>query len=309
MTLSKLLAGAFLSLTLGLPVTICNADPSPQQNRSVATVSLTDLAANLRQELIDGSIRAAHLHALQLEMAISGALSQDTASKIEQISTQSETDRDPGLCKRLVPWADQLIQALNEGDTANAKSLARKLSTEMHEVHKAALRQRIATAAKSNATPVDTYISLSGQLFDLLKQGDVARAEVLATQIQTLQDTLPPQIKRLATYAENIYNINDALGRSAFKRKDYLTAGDYLLKAAETPGSGLLSTFGPDLWLAQSLLDVGQRDVVLTFLQRCKNFWPSPKLDKWITEAQNGQTPDLHSNVNSTSAFPKSEPH
>jgi hypothetical protein len=305
MTRSKTVAMALMAFALSAPIAMRAADPSSGQDSLPAQVSLRGLADTLRENLADGSIRAAHLHAIELEMAVNGTLPQETASKVEQLTAQLETDRDPSLSKRLVPWVDQLIQALDEGDTANAKSYAYKLFTEIHEVYTAALRQRIATAAKLNTDPIDIYISRSGQLYDFPQHGDITRAESMAIEVQRLQATLPQKVRFLATYAQNVYNINDALGRSAFKRGDYLTAGDYLLKAADTRGSGSLSTFGPDLWLAQKLLDAGQRDVVLTFFQRCKNFWPSPKLDRWITDLQNGQTPDLRSNIRSESSLTK----
>src|SRR5260370_30354298 len=98
--------------------------------------------------------------------------------------------------------------------------------------------------------------------------------------------------------SRNVFDINDALGRAALLRKDYLAAGDYLLKAADVPGGDpALRSFGPDLWLARALLRAGYKDFVLTFLKRCKAFWSPARLDEWIATLQGGGSPDFSQNI------------
>ena len=122
---------------------------------------------------------------------------------------------------------------------------------------------------------------------------------MLAAEVQDAEDSLVAKNIQPSMKGSNIYDINDALGRAAFLRQDYLAAGDYLLKAANTPGSPVLRSFGPDLWLARGLLQAGYKDVVLTFLERCKAFWPKPVLDKWISVLQDGGSPNFSLNIRS----------
>ena len=63
------------------------------------------------------------------------------------------------------------------------------------------------------------------------------------------------------------------------KRKLALQAGDVeeakrrLLAAGKTSGSPALRSFGPNMALAEKLLEKGERDVVLEYFELCKKFW------------------------------------
>ncbi|MEI6198193.1 MAG: hypothetical protein WCS42_28075, partial [Verrucomicrobiota bacterium] len=50
-------------------------------------------------------------------------------------------------------------------------------------------------------------------------------------------------------------------------------AAKYLLAAGKTPGSPQLNSFGPDFALAKELLILGQKEVVLQYLDLVGNFW------------------------------------
>ncbi len=102
----------------------------------------------------------------------------------------------------------------------------------------------------------------------------------------------------------NTYMINDALGREAFFRRDYKTAAEYLMKAVDPPPGkyveGPICCFGPNLWLAKSLLRAGYRDDVLRFLQACrKSVWISDTemLDQWIADLISGNEPKFERNA------------
>ena len=153
-------------------------------------------------------------------------------------------------------------------------------------------------SAKSEDAGFDRYIELSDELQQSLRKGDVATAAVLAIEVQNAEDAIIAAKKNPLARSKNTYNINDALGRAAFLRKDYAAASDHLLRAADTPGKDpALSTFGPDLWLARALATAGYKDVVVIFLERCKAFWSSPRMDGWISSLQNGESPDFSHNI------------
>ncbi len=266
---------------------------------AVTTDSLRALAQQLKQNLQDGSIRMADMHAMQLRLALLGVLREELSNKIDLLdqTAQGETN-EPKWTVGLVPVADQLINALDEPDLSSAKKYVEQLRIQIHAQHELYIKKQLASTNTGDAI-YDRFSKLSHQLGESLRTGDIARATVLAADVQGAHDALSAKTKYpFSSISRNVYNINDSLGRAAFLAKDYTAAGDYLLKAADTPGEDpALRTFGPDLWLARALLGVGYKDVVLTFLERCKVFWPKPQLDEWISVIQSGGTPDLSHNI------------
>jgi hypothetical protein len=68
-----------------------------------------------------------------------------------------------------------------------------------------------------------------------------------------------------------------------------------LLKAGATPGSPVLNSFGPELTLGRDLLEKGERETVLQYLELCSRFWKSSRSDlkRVIAQIRGGKAPDL----------------
>lgn len=100
----------------------------------------------------------------------------------------------------------------------------------------------------------------------------------------------------VAVGPQAIHDANDVLGRLALHDQNLQGAKDYLLKAAETPGGGILSTVGPRMLLAQALLDRGEREVVIEYLQKIKAWWRggSVQLDQWVADIRRGKAERLN---------------
>jgi tetratricopeptide (TPR) repeat protein len=94
-------------------------------------------------------------------------------------------------------------------------------------------------------------------------------------------------------YGNVVHAANIVLGRIMLQEGDTERARQYLLLASYSDGSPQLSTFGPDFTLAKELLEAGDRDSVLLFLEKCKVFWQlgSEKLEKWSKAIRVGQIP------------------
>ncbi len=103
-------------------------------------------------------------------------------------------------------------------------------------------------------------------------------------------------IQGVAVGPEAIHDANDVLGRIALRRGNLQQAEDFLLEAAATPGGGLLNHSGPRMLLAQELLDRGERDVVIEYLQKVKAFWGSgaKSIDGWISAIRSGKRARLN---------------
>jgi len=73
----------------------------------------------------------------------------------------------------------------------------------------------------------------------------------------------------------------------------------YLRLAGLTPGSPQLNSFGPNMSLAKQLLEAGERDTVVEYLDFCRKFWQMDfgKLDYWTAQVRAGEVPDFGANL------------
>ncbi|MBZ5584085.1 MAG: hypothetical protein LAQ30_18105 [Acidobacteriia bacterium] len=96
-----------------------------------------------------------------------------------------------------------------------------------------------------------------------------------------------------------IHQGNIVLGRIALLRADVPTAIGYLLAAGKTPGSSTLNTTGPNMGLARDLLNSGQTDPVVQYLEECRAFWKADrgKLLEWLALVRAGLKPDFGPNL------------
>jgi hypothetical protein len=71
------------------------------------------------------------------------------------------------------------------------------------------------------------------------------------------------------------------------------------MRSGKTPGSPELDSFGPNMSLAQDLLEKGERQAVLDHFQRCRKFWKShaDDLDQWTQEVKDGKIPNFGANL------------
>ena len=91
---------------------------------------------------------------------------------------------------------------------------------------------------------------------------------------------------------------NLILGRVALIEDDVERAKRHLLEAGRTSGSPSLRSFGPNMHLAQELLQRGEREVVLEYFDLCSKFWPRPRLEEWADVVKAGGIPDFGANLN-----------
>ncbi|MCB0686986.1 MAG: hypothetical protein KDC53_10685 [Saprospiraceae bacterium] len=101
-------------------------------------------------------------------------------------------------------------------------------------------------------------------------------------------------------YGNAIHHANLVLGKIALEHKDLEKAKDYFLKAGKSKGSPQLGSFGPNMSLARDLLEIGEQEVVLEYLDLVKRFW-NPlfaflKIRKWKAMIKKGQVPDFKGN-------------
>lgn len=135
--------------------------------------------------------------------------------------------------------------------------------------------------------------ALADLAFDL---EDYEAARRYATESLDVAEARADIIAGVAVGPQAIHDSNDVLGRIALHEQKVQEAKDYLLKAAATPGGGILNTIGPRMTLAQALLDRGERDVVIDYLQKVGTMWLSGavELDQWIAAIRKGKAERLN---------------
>lgn len=94
-----------------------------------------------------------------------------------------------------------------------------------------------------------------------------------------------------------IHKGNTILGRMALRAGDINQAKLYLLASAQTPGSAVLGSFGPNMRLAEEMLAKGERNAVIEYFALCGKFWKDEKLAQWTQEVKAGKPPDFGANV------------
>ncbi len=140
---------------------------------------------------------------------------------------------------------------------------------------------------------------------------DVKDDEAAKTYAMQALDLAPQQgdrtIEGTAVGPQAIHDANDVLGRVALRSGNLPQARDYLLKAGATPAGGTMSIVGPRMQLAQALLDHGERDVVLQYLEKIEASWErgAIQIDHWIAAIRMGKMERL----NLVDATPIASPH
>jgi hypothetical protein len=89
-------------------------------------------------------------------------------------------------------------------------------------------------------------------------------------------------------------------GRILLRKGDVAAAKECLLASGQTSGDPSLNSFGPNLLLARELLQVGQRDTVLRFLDECSQcFWNyrAAQIKTWQDAIQRGTILDFGQNL------------
>jgi hypothetical protein len=123
--------------------------------------------------------------------------------------------------------------------------------------------------------------TLAGDMADAaFKLGDFAGAAELARIYLQGTDRTAPQ------------RGNTILGRVALRSGDVPLAKQYLLDSSK-PDVRKDTLGGPSMVLAKELLEQGERDVVLQYLDNCVLLWPKGEgvLQLWIADIKNGRMP------------------
>ena len=129
--------------------------------------------------------------------------------------------------------------------------------------------------------------------------GEKRRAESIARDM--VKKSLPPVAHPWedCNRGNSIHIGHMILGRVALTRGDRKRARAELLLSGQTPGSPNLNSFGPNMSLANDLLQAGERECVLAYFEECRKFWNRhfSKLDNWSADVKAGRMPEFGANL------------
>jgi hypothetical protein len=134
-----------------------------------------------------------------------------------------------------------------------------------------------------------------------LTAGDQEKARSYATELISLGES---QRYKIAGFGPSLYSDarhigNMILGQQALAIGDLVNAKAHLLAAGEVPGSSVLISFGPNMLLAKQLLEKGEQEAVIQYLDYCAQFWEMHRgrLDQWKETIKQGAIPEFGSNL------------
>jgi tetratricopeptide (TPR) repeat protein len=145
------------------------------------------------------------------------------------------------------------------------------------------------------ATPQERFYALNAAAKESFVAGNADDAKKYAQELLTVL----PKFQGDWNYGNAVQDANLVLGRLAVKEGNVDQAKQYLLAAGNSPGSPQLNSFGPNVSLAKDLLEKGERDAVIQYLELCRKFWKmdNGRLDQWIKEIKVGKIPQFGANL------------
>jgi len=150
-------------------------------------------------------------------------------------------------------------------------------------------------ALKNAGSEQERFYALGRAAKEAFNKGHYTVARTYAEELAALA----PQYKNDWNYGNAVQDSNVVLGRLALRDGNMTAARGFLLEAGKSPGSPQMDSFGPNLSLAKDLLEKGEKEVVIEYLNDCKKFWRMGKgrLDDWIALVKGGRIPDFGPNL------------
>lgn len=197
-----------------------------------------------------------------------------------------------GRCIELRSESLQLIRNGQHNETGNLSREQRELACNSPEI-----KLEIALSDLNQAAQETRYYSLRAVAKAYIEAAYIDEAREIANELLETAENRQNDWN----YGNAIHDGNMVLGRAALAEGNLEEAIEYLEKSATTPGSPQLNSFGPSMSLVYDLLQAGEIDAVVEYLETIRFFWSSSiaaeKLDRWIVLIRGGIIPDFGGNL------------
>ena len=150
-------------------------------------------------------------------------------------------------------------------------------------------------AAQRSPDPAEDFYKMTKAAPAAFQKGEFAKAAAVADALLVEAERWP----RNWNYGNAVHVANLVLGRIALANDDRDKAVKFLIAAGKTPGSPQLNTFGPDMVFAKEMLQKGETEAVIAYLDLCGKFWEKrfEQLDEWKEQIARGEIPDFGANL------------
>ena len=151
--------------------------------------------------------------------------------------------------------------------------------------------QRLAEAE----SPQDRFHKLGAAANSQFNAGKFEEARKSILELQQLL----PDFEDDFGYSTAFERVHSVLGRLALMDGDIQGAKAHLLHSADFKGSPTMSSFGPNMSLARDLLLAGEKEIVLQYLEACRQIWDfgADDLDHWTMYVNADRIPDFGANL------------
>jgi hypothetical protein len=112
------------------------------------------------------------------------------------------------------------------------------------------------------------------------------------TMTARLKDNMA-HFDRYTSEGQMLHDYHTLAGRHLLREGEVERAKAELLLSLDVRPSAVMSSFGPNLELANELLQAGQTDAVLAYLDGCAGFWGDAKIDGWKQAINEGRAPQI----------------
>jgi hypothetical protein len=277
----------------GLVLVLVGAGYGQQAQQPDKATEVASVCDFIRSDLSIGDLE----HASSIADSLVMVTGFDPAKRVEAAEGSTQGD----IREKAERACGKIVEAYGAKDIAAAQ----QSTTHLRQVLADAVAA-LPTTPQARFSRMDAAVShLAGidrfyRLVDLARAAfDAGATEKAATYGQELLDAAG-HYPTDWNCGNAIYYGNWVLGRIALRQGDAAKAGEYLLRAGATPGSPQLNSFGPNMKLAQELLEKGQTAVVLQYFELCAKFWKREegKLATWTATVKAGGVPSFGMNLN-----------
>jgi len=125
--------------------------------------------------------------------------------------------------------------------------------------------------------------------------GQLEKATAYANELLDLA----PSFRDNWNYGNAIHDGHMVLGRVELAQGHLDSASEELRAAGASPGSPQLDSFGPNMSLAEDLLEAGEKQAVLDYFEQVSTFWAlgTADLERWTARVSAGRSPDFGANL------------
>ena len=207
--------------------------------------------------------------------------------------------RSTPAASQLEEMADSLKAALHTGDFQTARRITLQISNEI-SAQLAARRpppeKELAEFERklTSATGSDRVFLLSRAARMALDLQQTDKSAKYGVEILQLAESTTDWTRFVA-----LHQGHTAIGRVELRKGNRAQSITHLLASAQLSPEPTLASFGPSAILAKELLELGERDAVLRYLEQCRRFWShgASRLDNWIAAIERGEMPAFGPNL------------